>query len=534
MAFNRSLSGPLFLALIILLGTTVESLAASYGSLAIGAPYDSPDSAGGPFGSVYILHGSPEGLTSTGCQLINKDTLVPSIDRGDAFGWNIGYAGFFRNGSRYLAISSRLGDGPLQSNTGKINYFHILPDGTISSANMSASSNQEDSQFGYDFTFADFDGDGTLDLAAGAPFYDVSSKSNAGQIDVVYSNHEFGPLRAGTFFHQDNPVEIEGITDADDNFGKEVVAGDFNGDGYFDLAVGVPGEDILHQSTIRSNAGAVNIIYGSKDGLHALNNTILYQGLNGVVKGTPHDDEGFGSSLAKGDFNGDGIDDLAVGIPGDDVPTFIVPRDEAGSVQIFYGSSTGIYESNEIWNQETPYIIAETAQDTDSFGNDIAAGDFNGDGIDDLAVGVTGEKVGTGTYGRQGIVHIIYGTHDGLSADNNQIFHEDSEGIDEESPNPYDNFGATLAAGDLNGDTIADLAIYVVEQSRDSKGCVHVLYGTQTGLSTDNNQLWRAGGNGLPGSNSDDDHFGQALAIIPPPQSFPWTLIFPALFKKNQ
>src|SRR5262249_29243939 len=89
------------------------------------------------------------------------------------------------------------------------------------------------------------------------------------------------------------------------------VRADFNGDGYEDLAVGVPGEGILVQGVIMSGAGAVNVIYGSATGLNPTGNQFWFQELPGIAREHSEPGDNFGATLAAGDFNGDGFADLA-------------------------------------------------------------------------------------------------------------------------------------------------------------------------------------------------------------------------------
>ena len=92
------------------------------------------------------------------------------------------------------------------------------------------------------------------------------------------------------------------------------------------------------------------------------------------------------SAEVRADFNGDGFDDLAVGVPGEDIGTI----NSAGAVNVIYGSSGGLScGGNQFWHQDSSGIL-DTAEASDQFGDALAAGDFNGDGFDDdLAVGVS-------------------------------------------------------------------------------------------------------------------------------------------------
>jgi hypothetical protein len=162
---------------------------------------------------------------------------------------------------------------------------------------------------------------------------------------------------------------------------------DFNGDGFSDLAVGAPGEN--------SGAGAVNILYGSAGGLAGANQTLTQ-----VVAEAG---DGFGSALAKGDFNGDQITDLAVGAPGEGVGG----ADVAGAVSVFYGSQSGLPATSQVLLQGNPELA-------DQFGAALDTGSFDADVNDDLAVGAPGEGVGNAS--AAGAVTVFSGRRTGWAA----------------------------------------------------------------------------------------------------------------------
>ena len=96
--------------------------------------------------------------------------------------------------------------------------------------------------------------------------------------------------------------------------------GDFNGDGFADLAIGVPGDVVGG----KDEAGAVNVIYGGAAGLTATGNQLWTQDSTDVLDAAEAGDS-FGSALAAADLNGDGQDDQAIGVPGESVGTSAGP-----------------------------------------------------------------------------------------------------------------------------------------------------------------------------------------------------------------
>ena len=106
-------------------------------------------------------------------------------------------------------------------------------------------------------------------------------------------------------------------------------AADFDRDGYADLAIGVPGEGT---GTLTS-AGALNVLYGTPDGISASGDQLWEQGELVLEDGTEENDR-FGWALSAGDFDGDGAADLAVGVPYEDIGN----AEDGGAVHVLYGA----------------------------------------------------------------------------------------------------------------------------------------------------------------------------------------------------
>jgi hypothetical protein len=357
---------------------------------------------------------------------------------------------------------------------------------------------------------SDFNGDGFDDLVIGVPQDRVgllgSPGSRAGAVNVIYGSAGGLTATGDQLWHQDVPG-IEGAAETGDKFGAALSWGDFNGDGFDDLAIGVPREDV--GSVV--DAGAVNVIYGSASGLSATGNQLWHQNVSEILGATGAGDF-FGSSLVAGDFNGDGVDDLAIGIPGEDVGSF----GNTGAVNVVFGSFSGLTAAgNQLWHQNSAGI-QDTAQAGDLFGRALAAGDFNGDGRDDLAVGVPGEDVLS--FGDAGAVNVIHGSESGLTTAGNQIWSVNSSGMKSATPHVGAKLGSSLAAGDFNADGRADLAIGSPHQQLSGivqAGTVNVLFGISSGLTAFaiDDQYWHQNVPEVMDILETGDHFGSSLRV---------------------
>ena len=296
--------------------------------------------------------------------------------------------------------------------------------------------------------------------------------------------------------------------------------GDFNGDGFEDKAIGVSAEDI---GTL-NRAGVVQVIYGSPGGLSTsavLADQLFTQESLHCECMVSEANDGFGTSLSSGDYNGDGKDDLAIGTPGEDFSLgFTPPITDGGLVYVMYGSTGGLSASaalsDQIWIQGVNVNdIREIAENGDLYGVSLSSGDYNGDGQDDLAVGANGEDIGTLNFA--GVVNIIHGSPSGLLVGQpDQVWMQGVNGVDEQAE-AFDSFGDTLSSGDYNGDGTYDLAIGAPGESiaASQVGKVHVIYGSSSGLSAISpitDQLWQQGVNGLDEVAEAGDFFGLSLS----------------------
>jgi hypothetical protein len=223
--------------------------------------------------------------------------------------------------------------------------------------------------------------------------------------------------------------------------------------------------------------------------------------------GGPAQDAHLGWALAVGDFDGDGLDDLAVGVPGGDFFDQLPDPQGAGYVVVYRGTADGL-------EPEFGWAFQGGNQAGIRYGTAVAAGDFDNDGRDDLAIGIPNRAVGG--QANAGEVIVFHYPFD-VTGTVVQLTQDTLQGASE----PGDQFGFSLAAGDLSGDGVDDLAIGVPGENVDTPlggaadaGAVNVVYGIDgVGISAVGNQYFDEETPGVPLNANANEQFGFALAI---------------------
>ncbi len=356
---------------------------------------------------------------------------------------------------------------------------------------------------------SDFNGDGVDDLVVGDPWADVGGVVDAGQVQVLFGVTG-QPIGSGT--RQDCDWQTFGLATAATNerFGSSVAIGDFNGDGFDDLAIGDPNrivKDIFGSGSVFVLAGGVSGLSGPREWNQASKDS-----KGRKVKDKPEivdlgrlgeGQERFGHTLATGDFNGDGFDDLAIG-----VFETVSGKTNAGAVAVLYGSKKGLTAArNQLLTQDTKKM-KDVAEQDDQFGAALVAGDFNGDGRDDLAIGVPQEEHNL----VDGAAQIVFGGKKGLKAKKNAILFASDLGM---GPSFQPDFARVLDAGDFNGDGRSELVASNQAETvngKDGAGAVYVFTGATSGLSTAASTKFTEDTAGLPTTAAVGEFFGVALA----------------------
>lgn len=436
--------------------------------------------------------------------------------------------------------------------------------------------------FGEAMAVGDFNCDGIEDLAIGAPDANANNVVHSGQIVIAYGSPQGLRSTDGIGLSQSSP-NMPGGSEVEDYFGWALAAGGLTDDDCDDLAVGTPGEDFEDPNPFVAllDAGSVTFLrgrVGGPAGLDAFNlpfaaefggatapgdfhlfgialaigNVVSAPGsFNELIIGLPgyqapafplplpgsgainvrgagsagplqrnfgrvfdsncceqieESGQRFGNELAVGNFDGDGLADVAIGIPGQRIEGMFA----AGSVTVVYGDVGAPGAGGFLNFNQRSLDVPGTSREFELFGDVLAAGDFDADGDSDLVIGLPGLRL---PEPEAGALIIRNGRSDGVNAfENAQLRTNDAVGL----PNtPGDAFAHALAVGDFNGDGYDDLAAGAPGVNTSGvvdSGAVVVLYGGPAGISLTGRQIWHKGSPGIPGELGAGEEFGAGLA----------------------
>ncbi|MFO0819304.1 MAG: FG-GAP repeat protein [Pirellulales bacterium] len=460
-----------------------------FDDLAVGVPQE--DVMGIPnAGQVIITYGTAAGLDGVVNQPLTENLLGGVLNADDNFGASLEIGDYNGDGYDDLAISVVGEDFGAATEAGKIIVVYgsaagLNPASAVTFAQGMGGLGEVaeiGDKFGWAMATGDYDGDGYEDLAVGASLEDIGPNIDTGVVHVIYGSAA-GLTTAGSTIWTQNSGLVAEISETGDVFGATLVSGDFDGDTYDDLAIGVPGESV----GLIIEAGAVNVLYGTAGGITDLNNQLFSQNSVGIAEVSEFQDH-FGDALSSGDYDANGRDDLAIGVPTEDLAFA-----DAGGVHIIYGVSAvfGLGAAGNQFFSQNSVGIADFEEAGDFFGSTLTSADFDGDGDDDLAIAAMFEDLGPAI--DAGVVHVLYGIAGaGIRTGGAQIWQQ-GLGLVAGAPNLGDTFGRSLGAGDYNGDGRADLAIGIPGEDSGGvldSGAVEVLYGALGGLTDVGSQLW--------------------------------------------
>ncbi|MEK7539865.1 MAG: integrin alpha [Patescibacteria group bacterium] len=258
-----------------------------------------------------------------------------------------------------------------------------------------------------------------------------------------------------------NFYEFTGETETDYAGYQVTTAGDVNGDGFDDALISA-----YYNDDAALNAGAVYLYYGSDilpDAEASLSDLVEFTGES------ESDLAGYTVSSA-GDVNGDGFDDLLVGVPYDDDA-----GSNAGAAYLIYGQAA------ELISQSLSAADAKfTGENTNDYaGYAVASGDVNGDGFSDLIIGAPYNDDTTSGYDAKyaGSTYVVYGP---VAAGTTSL----SAAVQLQGNLIY--AGSSVASMDVNGDGFDDILVGSIGSTdlHTFSNRAYLVYGTAAELTS--------------------------------------------------
>lgn len=360
-------------------------------------------------GSTYVVFGNaagtgPASLSGlSGVDGYRIDGLLNSIA-----GIDLGRAGDVNHdGFADLLVTAsgeNGGDGAAYVVFGKASGFaSVLNVADIDGSNGFRISGLALSAFGRGAALAgDVNGDGFDDLVFGASQDDPNGITDAGGAYVVFG-------KAGAFAANVDITTLNGTNgfriaggEANQLAGLTVRSiGDINGDGFADLEIGAP---LAHYDG-QAYAGAAFVVFGRGDGFAATVDLATLDGTDGFrIDGLAASSQLGQGAVAVGDLNADGFEDFVVSAVG--------ASGTAGHSYVIFGKANGFAADFDLstLNGDNGYVIAGSVGEQAGT-SASAAGDLNGDGIDDIIIGAPGSLAGGGS------AYVVYGALPGEAVD---------------------------------------------------------------------------------------------------------------------